>query len=271
MEDNEALDRIEAIRDLVNANLEAIIVEQSSEFGEVAKVSGEVVLAGGKRIRPIIVMLAYEMSGGEDLDEIIPFAMSNEFIHTASLVHDDINDESLTRRGQDTIHAKFGQAKAIIAGDWLFSQGFGLGGRYEKEVVDVMAHYCSKLASAEFTQIDHILDLSTSPEDYLEIVSGKTAGPFAAGCKGAALIAKASPEACERLFEFGMQIGIAFQLVDDLLDIRGDERMGKPRGSDIYEGKMTLPIIHALTILHGSQRKDSQRLFTTLRTHYLMS
>mgnify|MGYP001179883744 CR=1 FL=1 len=254
MEDNDALDRIESIRDLVNANLEAIIAEQSSEFGQVAEVSGKVVLAGGKRIRPIMVMLAYEIAGGEDLDEIIPFAMSNEFIHTASLVHDDINDESPTRRGNDTIHSKFGQAKAIIAGDWLFSQGFGLGGRYDKEVVDVMAHYCSRLASAEFTQIDHILDLSTSPEDYLEIVSGKTAGPFAAGCKGAALIAKANQEACQKLFDFGMQIGIAFQLVDDLLDIRGDERMGKPRGSDVYEGKMTLPIIHALTILHGQQR-----------------
>ncbi len=254
MEDNDALDRIESIRDLVNANLEAIIAEQSSEFGQVAEVSGQVVLAGGKRIRPIMVMLAYEIAGGEDLDEIIPFAMSNEFIHTASLVHDDINDESPTRRGNDTIHSKYGQAKAIIAGDWLFSQGFGLGGRYDKEVVDVMAHYCSRLASAEFTQIDHILDLSTSPEDYLEIVSGKTAGPFAAGCKGAALIAKASQEACQKLFDFGMQIGIAFQLVDDLLDIRGDERMGKPRGSDVYEGKMTLPIIHALTILHGQQR-----------------
>ncbi|MAS57875.1 MAG: hypothetical protein CMA37_04630 [Euryarchaeota archaeon] len=254
MEDNDALDRIESIRDLVNANLEAIIAEQSSEFGQVAEVSGQVVLAGGKRIRPIMVMLAYEIAGGEDLDEIIPFAMSNEFIHTASLVHDDINDESPTRRGNDTIHSKYGQAKAIIAGDWLFSQGFGLGGRYDKEVVDVMAHYCSRLASAEFTQIDHILDLSTSPEDYLEIVSGKTAGPFAAGCKGAALIAKASQEACQKLFDFGMQIGIAFQLVDDLLDIREDERMGKPRGSDVYEGKMTLPIIHALTILHGQQR-----------------
>ena len=254
MEDNDALDRIESIRDLVNANLEAIIAEQSSEFGQVAEVSGQVVLAGGKRIRPIMVMLAYEIAGGEDLDEIIPFAMSNEFIHTASLVHDDINDESPTRRGNDTIHSKYGQAKAIIAGDWLFSQGFGLGGRYDKEVVDVMAHYCSRLASAEFTQIDHILELSTSPEDYLEIVSGKTAGPFAAGCKGAALIAKASQEASQKLFDFGMQIGIAFQLVDDLLDIRGDERMGKPRGSDVYEGKMTLPIIHALTILHGQQR-----------------
>ncbi|MBG45330.1 MAG: hypothetical protein CMB76_02280 [Euryarchaeota archaeon] len=254
MEDNEALDRIDEMRDLVNANLESIIAEQSSTFGEVAEVSGQVVLAGGKRIRPIMVMLAYDLADGDDFDEVIPFAMSNEFIHTASLVHDDINDESLTRRGQTTIHAKYGQAKAIIAGDWLFSQGFGLGGRYDKSVVDVMAHYCSKLASAEFTQIDHILDLSTSPEDYLEIVRGKTAGPFAAGCKGAGLIANASEEACEKLFEFGMQIGIAFQLVDDLLDIRGDERMGKPRGSDIYEGKMTLPIIHALTILHGNQR-----------------
>jgi len=254
MEDNEALDRIDEMRDLVNANLESIIAEQSAIFGEVAEVSGQVVLAGGKRIRPIMVMLAYDLADGDDFDEVIPFAMSNEFIHTASLVHDDINDESLTRRGQATIHAKYGQSKAIIAGDWLFSQGFGLGGRYDKSVVDVMAHYCSKLASAEFTQIDHILDLSTSPEDYLEIVRGKTAGPFAAGCKGAGLIANASEEACEKLFEFGMQIGIAFQLVDDLLDIRGDERMGKPRGSDIYEGKMTLPIIHALTILHGNQR-----------------
>ena len=254
MEDNEALDKIDAIRDLVNANLEAIIEEQSSVFGNVAEVAGQVVLAGGKRIRPIMVILAYELAGGDDFDQIIPFAMSNEFIHTASLVHDDINDESLTRRGHDTIHAKYGQSKAIIAGDWLFSQGFGLGGRYDENVVDVMAHYCSRLASAEFTQIDHILDLATSPEDYLDIVSGKTAGPFAAGCKGAGLIAKADEIACEKLFEFGMQIGIAFQLVDDLLDIRGDERMGKPRGSDIYEGKMTLPIIHALTILHGDQR-----------------
>jgi len=254
MEDNEALDKIDAIRDLVNANLEAIIEEQSSVFGNVAEVAGQVVLAGGKRIRPIMVILAYELAGGDDVDQIIPFAMSNEFIHTASLVHDDINDESLTRRGHDTIHAKYGQSKAIIAGDWLFSQGFGLGGRYDENVVDVMAHYCSRLASAEFTQIDHILDLATSPEDYLDIVSGKTAGPFAAGCKGAGLIANADEIACEKLFEFGMQIGIAFQLVDDLLDIRGDERMGKPRGSDIYEGKMTLPIIHALTILHGDQR-----------------
>jgi len=254
MEDNQVLDRFEEMRELVNANLESIIEEQSSVFGEVAMVSGQIVLAGGKRIRPILAMLAYQLAGGDDLEEIIPLALSSEFIHSASLIHDDINDDSATRRGQEAIHVKVGQAKAIIAGDWLFSQGFGLGARYDEEVVEVVAHYCSILASAEFSQIDHVLDLSTSPEDYLEIVRGKTAGPFAAGCKGAALVANASAEKCEYLFEFGMELGIAFQLVDDLLDIRGDERMGKPRGSDIYEGKMTLPIIHALTILHGPQR-----------------
>ena len=113
---------------------------------------------------------------------------------------------------------------------------------------------CANIASAEFSQLDHVLDLSTSPEDYLEIVKGKTAGPFGAACEAAAYIADASDEDRIALKNFGMQLGIAYQLVDDLLDINGDERMGKPRGADVYEGKMTLPLIHALTILHGEER-----------------
>ena len=133
----------------------------------------------------------------------MPLALSSEFIHSATLVHDDINDESSTRRGRQTIHSKLGQAKGIIAGDFLFSQGFGLGGRYRQEIVDVIAHYCCKLASSEFTQIDHVLDLSTSPEDYLEIVKGKTAGPFAAGCKGAAMVANADNEIDDSEIDFG--------------------------------------------------------------------
>ena len=254
MEDNDALDYLEDLRDLINANLEAMIEEQCAIYGEVAELSGKILLAGGKRLRPILSLLSYQLSGGENIDEVMPLALASEFIHTATLIHDDINDESLTRRGQDTLHALVGQAKAIIGGDWLFVQGFGLGGKYREEIVEVMASYSSRLASAEFSQLDHVLDLSTSPEDYLEIVKGKTAGPFAAGCKGAALVANANQDRCEELFKFGMELGIAFQLVDDLLDIRGDERMGKPRGSDVYEGKMTLPLIHALTLLHGEQR-----------------
>ena len=248
------LDMVEEIRIIINANLESLIEEQSSIHGEVAEVAGRVLLSGGKRLRPLLVILAYELAGGKDIDDIMPLALAFELIHTATLVHDDINDESLTRRGNDTMHAIAGQAKGIIGGDWLFVQGFGLGGKYQSEVVTIMANCCARIASAEFTQLDHVLDLSTAPEDYLEIVKGKTAGPFAAGCKGAALVAKASSAECEALFSFGIELGIAFQLVDDLLDIRGDERMGKPRGADVYEGKMTLPLIHALTLLHGEER-----------------
>jgi octaprenyl-diphosphate synthase len=254
MEDNEALDRLEEIRDLVNANLESLIEEQSAIHGEVAEVSGRILLAGGKRLRPILCFLAYQIAGGQDIDEVMPLVLAFELIHTATLVHDDINDESLTRRGEATMHAIAGQAKGIIGGDWLFVQGFRLGGEYQGEIVSVISDCCARIASAEFSQLDHVLDLSTSPEDYLEIVKGKTAGPFAAGCKGAGLVAKASVTDCEAIYAFGIELGIAFQLVDDLLDIVGDERMGKTRGADVYEGKMTLPLIHALTLLHGQER-----------------
>ena len=111
------------------------------------------------------------------------------------------------------------------------------------------------LQFSEFKQLDHVLDLSTSPEDYLDIVRGKTAGPFAAVCESAAIIAGASPEQSQALGRFGMELGIAFQLMDDLLDLRGDERMGKPRGKDVLEGKMTLPLIPPLTLLHEERRR----------------
>jgi geranylgeranyl pyrophosphate synthase len=185
----------------------------------------------------------------------MPLALAFELIHTATLVHDDINDEANERRGKPTIHARAGQAKAVIAGDWLFVQGFGLGGRYNESIVTLMARCCANIAVSEFHQLDHVLNLATTPEDYLSIVRGKTAGPFAAGCQAAGLVAGLSDEDAKALERFGMQLGIAFQLVDDLLDLRGDDRMGKPRGADVYEGKMTLPLIHALTLSHGRHRE----------------
>ena len=159
------------------------------------------------------------------------------------------------RRGVETIHTRAGLAKAVIAGDWLFVQGFGLGGRYDEHIVRLMAKCCADIAVAEFHQLDHVLNLATSPEDYLAIVRGKTAGPFAAGCQAAGLVAGLTAEQAAGLGRFGMELGIAFQLVDDLLDLRGDERMGKPRGADVLEGKMTLPLIHALTLSHGNERR----------------
>ena len=130
-----------------------------------------------------------------------------------------------------------------------------MGGRYNQEIVTIIGNYCSEIAVSEFSQIEHINNLKTTPEDYLDIVRGKTAGPFSGGCHSAAIIAGASEEKKLALANFGMEIGIAYQLVDDLLDLKGDESIGKPRGSDVFEGKMTLPLIHSLTIHHGKNRE----------------
>ena len=268
MEENEALAILDQMRIEIDELLEVLIEEKSKIFGEVATISGSVLLAGGKRLRPIMVLLAYEMAGGENLEEVMPLALAFELIHTATLVHDDINDQADTRRNKATIHSQEGEAKAIIAGDWLFVQGFGLGGRYRREVVDVMSNCCAKIASSEFHQLDHVMDLTTSPENYLEVVKGKTAGPFSAGCEGAVMVAGKPKIQSDAMANFGMELGVAFQLVDDLLDIKGDDNMGKPRGSDVHEGKMTLPLIHALTLLHSEERARLGEILSDFKDEY---
>jgi geranylgeranyl pyrophosphate synthase len=255
---NSALERMRvevnhALHDLIQSEVEL-------GAGEVALEAGRVLNAGGKRLRPILFLLAYQVAGGTKRDDVMPLALAFELIHTATLVHDDINDEAQQRRGIPTIHAQAGQAKAVIAGDWLFVQGFGLGGRYSEQIVSIIARCCANIAVSEFHQLDHVLNLATSPEDYLSIVKGKTAGPFASGCYAAGLVAGLDEEQAKALERFGMELGIAFQLVDDILDLRGDERMGKPRGADVYEGKMTLPLIHALTLSHGTHRQRLSEL-----------
>ena len=255
---NSALERMrgevnQALHDLIQS-------EVQMGAGEVALEAGRVLNAGGKRLRPLLFLLAYQLAGGTKQDDVMPLALAFELIHTATLVHDDINDEAQQRRGIPTIHAQAGQAKAVIAGDWLFVQGFGLGGRYSEQIVSVIARCCANIAVSEFHQLDHVLNLATSPEDYLSIVMGKTAGPFASGCYAAGLVAGLDDEQAKALERFGMELGIAFQLVDDILDLRGDERMGKPRGADVYEGKMTLPLIHALTLSHGTHRQRLSEL-----------
>jgi geranylgeranyl pyrophosphate synthase len=255
---------LQSMREEVNNELQRLIDEEvKGGAGEVALEAGRVLNAGGKRLRPLLFLLAYKLAGGTKQEEVMPLALAFELIHTATLVHDDINDDARHRRGIPTIHAQAGQAKAVIAGDWLFVHGFALGGRYSEQIVTVIARCCADIAVSEFHQLDHVLNLATSPEDYLAIVRGKTAGPFAAGCYTAGLVAGLSKEQAEALRVFGMELGIAFQLVDDLLDLRGDERMGKPRGADVYEGKMTLPLIHALTLSHGQHRTRLSELIET--------
>jgi geranylgeranyl pyrophosphate synthase len=216
----------------------------------------EILLGGGKRFRPIIGLLAYEVAGGEDEPKIMDLAIGVELIHTATLIHDDIYDQSKTRRGKPTLHTTHGLSHGIIAGDYLFALGYSIGGNFDDEVKSRIAETCVNIATGELLQFNHIGDLTTTPEDYYAIIDGKTAGPFANGCACGAIVAGASDKIRDTLERFGWEVGRAFQLVDDLLDLTGDPSMGKPRGTDVHEGKMTLPLIHGLTMLHGVERQQ---------------
>ncbi len=248
--------RLSAYRNKVEESLEELVnKEMAGPSAEAMAMARTVLMAGGKRWRPVLTLLAHEAAGGKISEEVMELALAFELIHTATLIHDDIYDGAKLRRGAPTLHVTHGDAQAIIAGDYLFVLGFGLGGRAENRIVDSVSLTCTAIAAAELKQMRHIRDLTTRPEDYDEIVRGKTAGPFANACAAAAILAEASEDDIENLKEFGMGVGIAFQMVDDLLDLTGDLSMGKPRGTDVHEGKMTLPLIHALTILHGTPRQ----------------
>lgn len=240
-----------AIESAIRDHLDA---QERSGDGEIVDLARHLILAGGKRLRPMLTVLCYEAMGGRSLDRIMPAAIASEFIHTATLVHDDINDAAKVRRGVLTLHEVAGPAKAIIVGDWLFVQGFRLSAGYGDAIIEEVSRSCADIAVSEIKQIDHIMDLTTSPEDYYEIVQGKTAGPFRMASRVAAHVADAPASFVDAVTTFGLEVGLAFQLVDDLLDITGDAGIGKPRGADVIEGKMTMPLIHALTLLHGEDR-----------------
>ena len=248
---------LEGLRDQVEESLENFVQDRLTKSDAPAmSLARDMLLSGGKRYRPIVALLAYQAAGGKDLGSVMDLALASELIHTATLIHDDINDQAKTRRGLPTLHSAHSQSHGIIAGDYLFVLGFGLGGKFDARIVDRMAETSANIAAGELLQIKHIADLGTTPEDYYAIIDGKTAGPFASACSCAAMQADAEETIVDTLDEFGWEVGRAFQLVDDLLDLTGDPSMGKPRGTDVHEGKMTLPIIHALTMLHGVEREQ---------------
>ncbi|MDP6212599.1 MAG: polyprenyl synthetase family protein [Candidatus Thalassarchaeaceae archaeon] len=255
---------LDSIKDFVEDSIEELVLEKMSSRLDkpVMSIASDVLLGGGKRYRPILAILSYKAAGGSNHREALDLALSSELIHTATLVHDDVYDQSKMRRGKPTIHSTHGTSHAIITGDYLFTLGFELGARYDERIVGRVRDACAGIASGEILQFEHINDLNTRPEDYYAIIDGKTAGPFAAGCSSAAMIAGSSEEVSDALWGYGMELGRAFQLVDDILDLAGGDLIGKPRGTDVHEGKMTLPIIYGLTMLHGTNRDQLKDVLT---------
>ena len=223
----------------------------------------DLVAAGGKRLRPRIALLSFDACGGTDeapvvdtdasgaasyrsprlgLNAVIDAAAAFELIHTASLVHDDIIDQSPLRRGRPTVHVTYGIPHAIVAGDFLFTQGFALSGRLPKELIAVTAEVCVRLAEGEVME-QRLLAEEVDEEQYLKIIAKKTAEPIRACAMTGAILANADPETVRALGAFGLDLGIAFQIADDVLDIAGDPReTGKAVGQDAKAGVLTLPV-----------------------------
>ena len=206
-----------------------------------------VIAAGGKRIRPTVTLLSFRALGGPDVRKAVDLATALELIHSATLIHDDINDGGETRRGRQAAYKKFGLQNALVTGDFLFVKAFGIGGQFDPEIVELTANACAALAEGEIRQKRRAYDTSVSKDEYIDIIRRKTALPIMAGAKIAGLLAGARLEDVEAVGDYGLNLGIAFQIVDDILDVIGDgARLGKPAGTDLKEGNVTLIAIHAL-------------------------
>jgi octaprenyl-diphosphate synthase len=239
------------LADLVAADLievDAVIRERlTSGVALVNQISTYIVSAGGKRIRPLLVLMFAQALGfrGQERYEL---AACVEFIHTATLLHDDVVDESLLRRGRDTANARFGNPASVLVGDFLYSRAFQMMVSVKNlRVLEVLADATNIIAEGEVLQLMNMHDPDLSVDDYLQVIRYKTAKLFEASARLGALLAQAPPAIEAACADYGRALGTAFQLVDDMLDYEGDTAaLGKTVGDDLREGKPTLPLLVAM-------------------------
>ncbi|MGD2077422.1 MAG: polyprenyl synthetase family protein [Chloroflexota bacterium] len=199
--------------------------------------SEHIIESGGKRLRPRLLILSYLAAGGQDPEQAVSLAAAVELVHTATLVHDDINDHSLTRRGKITVHAKWGRTFALLTGDFLFTKVYELMAPYGTRHNVIMADACVSLVEGETLQAAAAKSGKMDQKTYYEIIARKTASLFEAAARMGAILGGAGDETVDALAAYAFNLGLAFQIVDDILDIIGDPTtMGKPVGKDVAQG-----------------------------------
>jgi len=251
--------------------MDAVIARRlSSDVPLVSQVSQYIIAAGGKRLRPALLLL---MCGALDYrgDQRFNLAAVVEFIHTATLLHDDVVDESTLRRGRATANASFGNPASVLVGDFLYSRAFQMMvDAGDMRIMQTLAEATNIIAEGEVLQLMNMHDASLSEEGYLRVIRSKTAKLFEASARLAALLAGAPPAIEQACADYGQALGTAFQVIDDVLDYDGDAaEMGKNLGDDLREGKATLPLIIAMqrgtaaeqaTIRHAIETGGTERL-----------
>jgi octaprenyl-diphosphate synthase len=251
---------LEQIRELVTADFEAVdrVIKRRlhSQVTLVDQVATYIIYAGGKRLRPLLVLLAARACGHTG-EQHVDAAAIIEFIHTATLLHDDVVDASSLRRGRETANEVFGNATSVLVGDFLYSRAFQMMVMLDRmPIMQIIADATNAIAEGEVLQLMNAHDPNTSEERYIDVIRRKTARLFQAGAQIGAVLSDAPPHIQDSLARYGKHIGTAFQLVDDALDYQADEtRLGKHLGDDLAEGKATLPLIYAMQ--HGDDGERS--------------
>lgn len=219
----------------------------TTKISFIKEIVNHIIRSGGKRVRPILIILTARLCGYKD-EKHIPYAAIVEFIHTATLLHDDVVDNAQTRRGSSTANIVWGNEPSVLVGDFLFSKSFELMTHNgNEEILRIMSEATTALAEGEILELLKTCDGDTTEEEYFEIIKNKTASLFSAACEVGAILGKVNQNKRAALKDFGYNLGMAFQLTDDVLDyVSYDAVLGKRVGTDLKEGKVTLPLIHAI-------------------------
>ncbi len=235
------------IRDDLGAVEERMLASVREAYEPLSSALVSLLSSGGKRLRPALVILAARMFHW-DPTPVTNLAAAVEMLHTATLIHDDTIDEATMRRGHRTLNATWSRSATILAGDYLFARAAALAAdTSSNRVASVFAHTLLTICQGELRQMLSLFDWRGGREDYYERIYAKTASLFASACEGGAILARASEDDVRAMQEYGRHLGMAFQIVDDILDFAGDEQhLGKPVGSDLRQGIATLPVYYYL-------------------------
>jgi len=229
----------------------------------VSQVAKYIMFGGGKRIRPLLTVLSARLCGYKgDYDKTLSVVF--EYLHAATLLHDDVVDDADVRRGNPVAHSIWGTPATVLVGDFLLARSIAIAAETDSvPIVDVLAHTTAQMSEGEIHQLLHRGDLAINETDYMEVIGRKTAVLIQSACRVGALLAGAPTEQVESLSEYGYSLGISFQMADDLLDYTADTAvLGKPIGTDLKEGKLTLPIICAL---QRATQEDRSRMEIIVR------
>src|SRR6056297_1217775 len=221
----------------------------------VSDTAGHLIFSGGKRLRPLLNVLCARLCGHED-EFVVKFSTIVEFLHTATLLHDDVVDDAAMRRGKPVAHAVFGAPVTVLVGDFLLARALAIAARTENpKIIRIISDITESMCQGEIQQLTRKGDIRLTESEYMEVIQRKTGFLIQGACQTGAILAGADAEAEKQLSEYGYHIGIVFQIADDLLDyIAETDTLGKTVGADLREGKLTLPLIHVLARANGKDR-----------------